>query len=162
MEFSFSSCLVHINTLKHIHTFELVVLTSDLYLCLQSTSLFVFCLWPLTFNWKCMNSNRRFIMFFFLLPFSSLMNYGAPPLVHLVRAASKLNAVCRHATQEQTGQAGIYWPALLWPKHLYTPQCFQAQKTSQKSYKKAFVSKNIISSPFYSINCSQLKKKKTY
>lgn len=54
------------------------------------------------------------------------------------RAASKLNAVCRHATQERTGQAGICWLLLLWPKHLYTPQGFKAPKPRWKPQKNLF------------------------
>ncbi len=78
-----------------------------------------------------MNSNRRFIMFF--SPFLFPHELWSASTGTFSRAASKLNAVCRHATREQTGQAGIYWLALLWPKHLYTPQCFQAPRPLRKA-----------------------------
>lgn len=120
------------NTHKHIHKFQLVNINSDLCPCLYSTSpCFVFFCFSFPLLSPAINiqlkfheggymnySNRRFIMRVFLsLSLPSWIMESLP----FSRATSKLNAVRCRATQEQTGPTGIYWIALLWPKHLFPP-----------------------------------------
>lgn len=100
-----------------------------------------------------MNSDHRFIMFFFSSSLFSHELWSASTTGTFSGAASKLNAVCRRATQEQTGQAGIYWLVLLRTKHLFTPQCFQAEQPLRYSARR------LLKMSFFSFFYSNLVKK---